>query len=354
MTYKILALVAPLVVSSTAGFTPVEVVDFEKPIFISSLPLILTSFGNIYEQDSFSCSTLGPFSLSTVTNDVSVTFNYQYYSVSSQKIIERVRLLNSSNSVVSSSSKASINYTRGTLNTVSFNLRIRDYLTRNGLTLKFEIVKESNYSILKEYSATFYPSSDSQISWVDLKQNPHVSQSLGFYSKNSQMNPLVETIDFTNFGDYLNVDNYYRLDINKNRISYPNSCSFKYNNAYLTFNDNDYLFPYLNHQASGDIVIPLKMTKTLSYIYPSIKNTYYINKRTLQISDTYRNGFVSTKQFYLPVNGRSKFNGKQLYLVLEGFGLDNISTTIPIKYETSKSMVGVCKDGDYCIIGGKR
>ena len=96
------------------------------------------------------------------------------------------------------------------------------------------------------------------------------------------------------------------------------------------------------------------MVRNGAYIYFQFKNAFYINKRTLQISSTYRNGFVLTNDFYLPINGRSKFNGKQLYLILNGIGLDNISTTIPIRYDTSKSLVGVCTDGDYCIIGGTR
>ena len=351
MTYKILTIIVPLSISSIATL-PIGM-NFDSDRAISSV-LTFKPIDLPTGDDYFSCSTFGPFSMSTVTNNVSVSFTYQFYSLSSQNIVERVRLFNSSNSVVSAVSNPYIYYKKGTRNTVSFNLRIRDYLTRNGLTLKFEIIRESDYAILKTYSTTFYPSSDAQISWVSLKQSPHVSQSLGFYSEDSQMKPLIETLDFTHFGDYLDIDYYYRLDINKNTIAYPNNCAFTYKNAYLTFNDKDYLFPYLNHQSSGDINIPLSITKNDGYLNLKFKNAFYINKRTLQISDTYRNGFATTKDFYLPVNGRSKFNGKQLYFVLDGFGLDNISTTIPIKYEASKSLVGVCKDGDYCIVGGRR
>ena len=350
MTYKVLTLIVPLTISSIATL-PVNL-NFDGNKAVSSV-LTFKPLDPIAD-DYFNCSTFGPFSLSTVTNNVNVSFVYQLYSISSQNIVERVRLFNSSNSVVSSASNASIYYKNGTRNTTSFNLRIRDYLTRNGLTLKFEIVRKSDYAVLKAYSTTFYPSSDAQISWVSLKQSPYVSQSLGFYSEDSQMKPLIETIDFTHFGDYLDIDYYYRLDINKNTISYPNNCHFTYGNVYLTFNDSDYLFPYLTHQSSGDVNIPLSLTRSDNIINLKYKNTFYINKRTLQISDTYRNGFVSTKDFYLPVNGMTKFNGKQLYFVLDGFGLDNISTTIPIKYETSRSLVGICKDGDYCIVGGRR
>lgn len=353
MTYRIFALIAPLVVSSIITFPSEPIVYRDNAI---SLPLSLKPI-EISEEpgnDYFNCTTFGPFNLNTVTNNESVTFTYELRSIASQEIIERVRLLNTSGNVVSASSKASIYYSKGQRNSVNFALSIRDYLTRNGLTLKFEIIRKSDRTVLKAYSSTFYPSSDELISWVSLKQSFHTSKALGFYGDGTNMQPLIEKLDFTHFGDYLDIDYYYRLDIHRNLIYYPNNCAFRYTNAYLRFNDNNYLFPYLTHQSSGDINIPLTMVKNSNTIYLKFKNSFYINKRTLQISDYYRSGFVYTKEFYLPVNGRTKFNGKQLYFHLEGVGLDNITTTIPIKYETSTSIVGVCKDGDYCIIGGKR
>lgn len=352
MIYKVLAVLVPLVISSIANLPDNTNIDHTKAV--SSMFSLKPIDDPVIGIDYFDCSTFGPFSLETVTNNVNVTFTYQFYGIGSQNIVERVRLFNSSNSVVSAVSNPHIYYREGTRNTVSFNLRLRDYFTRNGLTLKFEIISNYNYAVLKSYSTTFYPSSDASISWLSLKQNPHTSQTLGFYSEDSQMKPIIETIDFTSFGDYLDVDYYYRLNLKKNVISYLNPTSFKYKNAYLTFNDSDNLFPYLNHQSSGDISIPLSMNRSGEYIYFKSKNNFYINKRTLQISETYQSGFATTKDIYLPVNGRSKFNGKQLYFVLEGIGLDNISTTIPLKYEASTSIVGVCKDGDYCVVGGSR
>ena len=32
---------------------------------------------------------------------------------------------------------------------------------------------------------------------------------------------IYETFDFTTIGDYLDVDYYYRLDVSKNKFSYP-------------------------------------------------------------------------------------------------------------------------------------
>lgn len=354
MTHKILFLVAPLVISSIISFPsgPIEYREtaISLPLTLKPIDSSLLPQGNDY----FSCTTFGPFSLSTVTNQESVTFTYELRSISSQNIVERVRLFNSSGTVVAAYSRSPLYYQKGKRISVSFTIFLKDYLTRNGLTLKFEIVRQSDYTVLKDYSSTFYPTSDALISWIDLKNNPHVSNPLGFYSDGEGMKSLIETLDFTHFGDYLDINYYYRLDINKNLIYYPNNCSFKYRDAYLRFNDNNYLFPYLSHQDTGDVHIPLKMVNSNGVISLKYKNSFYINKRTLQISDSYRSGFVSTKDFYLPINGRTKFNGKQLYFHLVGVGIDNITTTIPLKYAASTSIVGVCKDGDYCIIGGKR
>ena len=358
MIYKILALIVPLAVSSLINIPSIS--NFDSPRRVSSdLTLKPIDFDTSFNStptgtDYFNCDTYGPFPLSSVTNNTVMAFTYQLYSISSQNIIERLRLFNSSGTVVHASAKTSISYTIGTRNSVSYTVPLRDYLTNNGLTLKFEICRASDRTILKGYSVTFYPPSNSTVSWVSLKQSVYTSKSLGFYAQNNNVQELIEKLDFTNFGDYLDVDYYYRLDLHKNVISYPNNCDFRFTNAYLAFNDKDCLFPYYPHQVSGDVNIPLKMVKNGNTIVFQFKNNFYINKRTLQISNTYRTGFTQTKDFYLPINGRSKFNGKQLYFVLEGIGLDNISTTIPIKYDVSKSLVGVCKDGDYCVIGGRR
>ena len=363
MTYKILALVIPLTISSVANLpmkisfdAPKARISSKSSSRFSFIPIdsSSTSSSEPVGTDYFDCRTFGPFNLSTVTNSVPITFTYELYSIASQSIVERVRLLNSSNSVVASISQPYFYYSVGTRKSVNFSLPIRDNLTRNGLTLKFELVNASTYAIVKTYSATFYPSSDSYINWTTLKQEPYTSKSLGFYSKDDDIEPLIEVLDFTSFGDYLDVDYYYRLDLSKNVITYPNDCAFRYTNAYLSFNDSADLFPYLDHQSSGDIYLPLTMTKENEKITFKFKNTFYINKRTLQMSNTYRAGFVSTKDFYLPVNGRMKFNGKQLYYVLEGIGIDNISTSFPIKYDVSTSLVGLCTDGDYCVVGGSR
>lgn len=364
MIYKILFITIPLTIASVSKLPTGSILDsyINRPNKISSTPLTLKPIdepsSSVFSipnsnEDFFSCGTYGPFSLDN-PQDFSVTFTYKLYSIASQSIIERLRVFNSANSVVSSSSKATKSYTQGKRVIVTFTFPLRNNWNANGLTLKFEILNSSSYSVLKAYSATFYPPSNSVIPATTLKKNIYTSRSLGFYSDGTQMKEMKETFNFKNFGDYLNVENYYRLDVDKNTFLYPNEYTFTYDEASLYFNDSDNLFPYYTHQVNGDIYIPLKLVRNGNTISLAYNKNFYINKRTLQMSDTYRAGFTLTQDFYLPINGRNKFNGKQIYIDLKKLGLDGISTTMSVRYQADKSIVGNCNDGDYCVVGGKR
>lgn len=357
MSYKIISLLIPLLISSVARFPVFTQADEPnaRPVltFTPIDPGFDSSSSLPIGEDYFSCNTYGPFSLEN-PQDQDITFTYEFYSIPTQFIIERIRLLNYSGSVVASSAKTETYYYSGHRNSPTFTLPLRNYWTANGLTLIFEIVKSSDRSVLKSYSVSFYPPSNSFIAGTYLKRNTYTSNNLGFYGKDNALSPLYETYDFTRFGDYLDVDYYYRLNVSNNHFYYKNNEILNYQSAYLYFNDSDNLFPYYTHDDNDDIYIPLKLVKNNDTITFKYNRTFYINKRTLQISDTYRSGFVTTQDFYLPVNGRIKFNGKQIYFQLNQMGLDSLSTEIGVRYDTTKSLVGVCKDGDYCIIGGKR
>ena len=303
--------------------------------------------------DYFYCPPYGPFPLDNCSN-FDATFTYKLYNIPSTSIIERIRLLNSSNSVVASSSKTSFTYTLGQKKTVTFTIPIKDYWSVNGLTLKFEILNSVDRSIMKAYSTTFYPPSKKTILGATLKRSIYTSKPLGFYADGIVMKSIIVIFDFTTIGDFINVDYYYRLNLHQNYFLYPSNDVLTASSVNLRFNDDDNLFPYFTHEDNGDIILPLSLIKNGSEVSFKPKNTLYVNKRTLQMSDTYRSSFASTKDFYLPINGRKKFNNKQLYIDLTNLGKDQISTSIPLKYDVDQSLVGVCTDGGYCLIGGNR
>lgn len=302
------------------------------------------------QNDYFYCDRYGPFSLDDPQN-VNVTFKYRLFSISNQNILERIRLFNSG-SVVASSTKAIKSYITGRLETVSFTLPIRDYWTSSGLELRFEIL-DSSYSILKAYPVTFYPPRNSSVPTYNLKHLLYKSNNIGFYGDGIAMQGFRETFDFRCIGDYIDNDYYYRLDISRNHFLYPNDISISCQNAYLRFDDSGYLFPYVTHEANGEIVLPLSLYKTTNQeIHFKYKNNFYVNKRTLEMSSTYRNNYALTSDFYLPINGLKRFNGTTIYLEFQGLGLDKIAGSLPLKYELNRAIVGSCNDGEYCVEGG--
>ena len=246
--------------------------DSSLPISSSFNPSSFSSFIN--NNDYFNCSRYGPFPLETA-NNFDVTFEYELNSITSKTIIERIRLFNASNSVVASSSKASIFYSKGTRKSVTFTVPIKGYWTANGLTLKFEICN-SSHAVLKAYSNTFYPPSKKTINGATLKREKYISKCLGFYGDGEDMKSVIETFDFTTLGDYVDVDYYYRLNLSKNYFIYAQDYPLNYSSIYLRFNDDDHLFPYFTHQDNDDILIPLTLSRNGYQITFSYKNKYYV------------------------------------------------------------------------------
>lgn len=291
----------------------------------------------------------GPFNIGD--NDFLMSFNYRL-NVTNQSIKERLRILNGDNQVVHSETKPIKSYTNNALNTVSFNIPINSYLSDKGLTVKFDLLNSGTNSIIKAYEAKFYPPKSQYINYQILKSQPYISQNLGLFANGTSFNGVYETIDFREIGDYLDVDYYYRLSLNKLCFSYSSLFALNYKSINLRFNDKEGLFPAIDHDINADIILPLVIKNNQGIVSFAFKNKFYVNKRTLQISDTFQTGFVLTSDFYLPINGKRFFNNKNLYIDIVELGADKMSTTISIKYDASKSLMGLCHDATHCLVGG--
>ena len=299
--------------------------------------------------DYFLCPTYGPFHVGD--RDFTATFQYRA-NIDNQEIIERLRLLDTNNNVLQASSKAAKMYSNNELIEVSFNVPIRDYLTESGIILKFEIIKKSNYSVLKTYSTTLYPLTSVSNNANYLKQNIISTNPIGFYGDGEGMKTISETFDFTKLGDYLDINYYYHLNIKKNQFYYTSDFPLSYTAINLRFEDHDFLFPYFSHDSSFNVNVPLRASVTNSKVTLSYKNYFYVNKRTLQVSQTAKTGFTLTPELYLPINGKNRFNNKLLYLDFVDFGQSKITVSFPIRYQVNKSLVGVSDDGINYVSGG--
>ncbi|HHT67353.1 MAG TPA: hypothetical protein GX010_03920 [Erysipelotrichaceae bacterium] len=366
----ILAFILPSVYSVNKIGSPIIIVDPNNPSGSLSFPPISfssssasssskqpsssissSSSNNTYSDYISTAGIYGPYHVGD--EDFSVSFNYRL-NISNQSIKERLRLLDGNNEVVHAETKAIKEYANNSLNNVSFNVPISSFFTEKGLTIKFEILKSSGNYILKGHEAKFYPPKHQYVNYQTLKQNPYVSQNLGFYADGTSLKGIYETIDFREIGDYLDVDYYYRLSLKNVKFRYESLFPLEYKNINLRFNDKENLFPYVNHDLHNDINLPLVLENKQGAVSFAFKDKFYVNKRTLQISETYQVGYALTSDFYLPINGKKIFNDKNLFIDIEDLGADKMSTTIAVKYDVSKSLMGLCHDAEHCLVGGTK
>ena len=334
-------------------YPPISFPIFEsEEIIISSSSQVSSSSSSSASnpnQDYFFCEKYGPFIEDERNKEI--TFTYELYSIESQRIIERVRLIKDKD-VLAGFSKGAFYYTKGARREATFFINLFNYLNNNGLELHFEIINASSYQVLKEYSASIYPPSKSRVLATSLKREIYTSRSLGFYGDGTKMVEIKDNFDFTRFGDFVDNDYYYRLDIGRNAFYTASEEPIQCASAYLRFYDDDYLFPNFTHQDNDEIVLPLKIyqrNERLSFLFV---DKFYVDKKTLDVSDVYQPNYIITSSFYLPINGLNKFNGKTIYIDINGLGLDEISTTISLKYELNRLIVGSCENGEYCVHGG--
>lgn len=305
-------------------------------------------------SDYFYCPVYGPFNIGD--SDFTATFKYRA-NIDNQQIIERLRVFNASKgTVVSAQSHPSFAYENHAVISTSFNIPIRDYLTYDGITLRFEILNKQTREIIKSYFATFYPVRQPTFTADYYKEHTYRASSAGFYGDGQSMVSADEFFDFTPIGDYLDFDYYYRLSLDDLTSYYRSAFPLTYSSINLRFNDSENLFPYCTHDAYQNVNIPLSanIKGSLKKVKLAYKNQFYLNPRTLQIADSYSSGFQTTSDFYLPINGKKKFNDKQLYLDITGIGFSNITVTFPLRYVADRAIVGVANEDANWVSGGSK
>ena len=361
--HKSLPLIVATILSSTIGTNPSEDKITKAPSIISGTDGGITLTSSVPPVDSsieedisdyeeyFSCPIYGPFAAGD--ENIDVTFDYKM-KIESQTIVERLRVINSKGKVVSATTKAAKNYFANSLESVTFTLPIKANFNYAGLTIKFEILNNASRVVLREHSVEFFPKPILFPTAYQLKNNPYTTPKIAFYGDGTTLHPITETFDFTETNDYIDVDYYYRLNLSGLSFYYESVFDFEYESIDLRFKDADNLFPYYTHDESSYVYIPLDVVRDGDKYQTVYKNQFYINKKTLQISDTYQDGFVLTNDFYLPINGKQKFNNKSLYFEVNNLGKCGLSCLFLIKYSIDKSLVGLCDDGLHCVSGGSR
>lgn len=361
MMHRIILLTGTLILSSYTISPSKGLID--KPVFSKSYSFHIPSEKPSFERSSiglpssreqsseeyFSCPKYGPFHVGDP--DFDATFTYRIFGPS-RSIIERIRIFSPSGSVIYAATKAAKDYTEDDLNSVTFKMPIKDYLTKEGMAFKFEIYDRTYRKVIREYGTTIYPIGEGTPSYQELKRNIYETKPIGFYG-DGEIKPITEKFDFTYLSDYLDIDYYYRLNIQPIDIKYDSAFSFSYSSMNLRFEDRENLFPYFRHDGYN-VNIPLKGSVIAKKIHLNYKNSFYVNRTTLQLADSIHTGFLSTNNFYLPINGKRIFNNKLLYLDINKMGKSELTVSFPIRYVADRLLVGLCGESDYYVEGGMK
>lgn len=324
-------------------------------LFAALLSLSISpSNGIILEPTSsifVSTSTIGPFEARG--SDVSITFNYS--SSSNQNFVASYFGvgLRSGNYTSTQSSKA-INLIANTNYKITYNLPISNYLSNKGMYIYIKFFNYSTGKVLFEKEICLYPSSHSSINPNNYKQQPYISNTVAFSFISSLATEITEYFDFKELLDYVDVDNYYKFSFGNSKFTYDAMRKISYGKIELIFDDVNTCFPFYKKEQDGLIHIPLKLKTSFKNISFSFSKGFYVNPVTLEMSDSYREGFVLTNDFYFPINKREYVDGYIFTIDAQDVGLDKINFKYDMKLDISREYVGTQYSSDAYIKGGIR
>lgn len=301
--------------------------------------------------DYFVSDVYGPFNVGDP--DFDAKFSYRA-NIDNQRIIESFQLFpfNSQEPYVTTN-HAQFLYRNNALIETTFTVPINRYLTNKGLTLKFEILSYPSRQVLKSYSAMLFPCTQPGWSVESMKTGYCFTRSIGFYGSGQALTNITEAFNFHYLDDYIDNEYYYRLDLKNNYIKYDSKFNLTYGSINLKIEDKSNLFPYFSHDSNNNIVIPLKATQEENEkVTFSIKNTLFVNRKTLQMSDSMRFGFIATRDFYFPINERNKLNNQMMNFEVTNFGKSKITASFPLQYIAGEPLVGTSGNARYYVVGG--
>ena len=300
--------------------------------------------------DYFASDIYGPFSVGDPDFDAKFTYRAD---IDNQKIMERLLLCDISGDPYVSTNHAPFNYTNRALIETTFTIPIHRYLTDKGLTLKFQILNSSSMQVLKSYSVSIYPCVQAGWTYEEYMRGLYITRNIGFYGNGKSLQGITEAYYFHHIGEYIDNDYYYRLDLNNNYMNYDSLFELTYDAINLKFEDSENAFPSLKHDSKKNVVIPLKATvddeATARF---SIKNALYVNKLTLEMADSYQEGYIKTHDLYFPINKRDQLNEKMMYMEFVNYGKSKVNMTFPMQYLCGQPYIGSSANSHYFVVGG--
>ena len=317
-------------------------------IFAVILLGLLTLDGNINLSSSpitrVDSDIIGPFN--KFQEDEVITITYQ--TSGNVEIYEELRYSDPVSGTNYGRTKKAVHKTPKFLNSIKFTLPLKKYFGDNGLKFTFTIFSKGNETLYTN-SFTLNPRDERVINVTKDKVQRIESKEVACKFENSVVSTYKDDFNFVGFKDYIDTENYYKLDVKKNYFLY-NYDTINYESATLTIEDQNNVFKYMSH-TNGNISLNLELTNSKTKKGFKYKDNLYVNRLTLDTSTYKMTDFVKTKMLYLPINSKKAFLGSKMHINVYGCGYNKYDLTFDMNYDVARNLIGNCYDSDYCIVG---
>ena len=310
-----------------------------KPLFIS-IPLAASSIGALpsTNDSGLTKAICTPFYLSQKTSYISLSVS----ATKTKKVNIKVSIVNdlypggidiltrTFSTVSTLDVEYNNEYTRPTGNSIV----ITQTINKTDTVIKHDIdavkgnaktVNESPYEYTS--SSVFYTWTNKEKAWKTSK----------------------EIYIMSNFEDFYMPDYYHMINISDFKIVLKSTSGFfNISSGSLAITNLNGVFDSFEHDKQY-AYFPVVLTGNLLKYGLSFKNKFYVNPLTLEMSSIPLDGYVETKDIYLPRNEKRSENNYDLMLVLDGLGQDNTKVLSRFKYKTTLNILGDCRSSEYCI-----
>ena len=291
-------------------------------------------------------SSYGPFEYGQIDKEVVINYSCN----KSLYLQERFLFGNNINNYTTSYSQPAHNLVKNNTYSISFNFPTSKYLSNSGMFCSFRIIDPNNLNILYKIDFTIYPISHEILNVDNYRLNNFVSKNIGFKITNSVFEYLYDELNFADYKNYADVNNYYQFLLS-NFYFYYKGKSSQLGSSFLMFDDKYNLFPNLNRDKNF-VNIGLKLLKNNDNLNFKFQKTLYVNPKNLDLSSNYIDGYKMTSNFYLPVNKLDNIRKYVFYINVSDFGYNKLSFINAITFDVTNYYVGNCNNADICVVGG--
>ena len=81
-----------------------------------------------------------------------------------------------------------------------------------------------------------------------------------------------------------------------------------------------------------------------------LKNTLYVDKETLRLSSTPKDGYVKTEHIYFPINDMQNQSKYECYFAFKDFGIDKSLIIHSFELRALRNTFGDCRNSKYCVV----